>query len=360
LDGLGGQSLGRSGDVEPESLLGFVQPHDASHHWRKERHDLVDRNHLRLVHAVAAVVELDDMLRSNRRQLIQIANRAGIDVALSGTHPFSHWADLEITHEKKRLLSEYLFQEAHRQCLAFALHIHIGVPDRRIAVRVMNDARDLLPVLYALSCSSPFLEGRRTGLKSSRLLRAFGFPRTGIPDTFENLGQLERLVATMQRAGLILDAGQLWWDIRAHHVFPTVEFRVCDAVPLLQDVTALAAFTLTFVARLLDDYAAGKPSKPLDRFLICENRWRAARFGTDVELLDLDTLNLMPLQEHLAKLCDQLEPWARRLQVLEHLERTLHIAAHGSAADRQLAVMSHGDATLKEVVRHYLAETSMI
>ena len=97
-----------------------------------------------------------------------IAERAGICVALSGTHPFSHWADLEITREKRRLFSEDLFQEAHRQCLAFALHIHIGIPDRGLALRVMNDARCLLPILYALSCSSPFLEERQTGLKSSR------------------------------------------------------------------------------------------------------------------------------------------------------------------------------------------------
>jgi carboxylate-amine ligase len=301
---------------------------------------------------------LDEELRSNRRCLIEIAERAGICVALSGTHPFSHWADLEITREKRRLFSEHLFQEAHRQCLAFALHIHIGVPDRGLALRVMNDARRLLPILYALSCSSPFLEERQTGLKSSRLLRAFGFPRTGIPDTFENLDQLDQLVATMQQAGLILDEGQLWWDIRVHHLYPTVEFRVCDAVPLLQDVTALAALTQTFVARLLEDYANGNRIEPLDRFLVSENRWRAARFGTDVQLLDHDTLSLVPLAEQLANLCAELEHWARRLHVIEHIERVLEVAAQGSAADRQLAVWKDNKTALKEVVGLYLAETS--
>ena len=313
-----------------------------------------------VTHPCRTVAELDEALRSNRRSLFQIAERAGICVALSGTHPFSHWSDLEITREKRRLLSEYLFQEAHRQCLAFALHIHIGVPDRSLALRVMNDARCLLPILYALSCSSPFLEERRTGLKSSRLLRAFGFPRTGIPDTFENLDQLDQLVATMQRAGLIVDAGQLWWDIRIHHVYPTVEFRVCDAVPLLQDVTALAALAQTFVARLLDDYADGNRIEPLDRFLVCENRWRAGRFGTDVELLDHGTLSLVPLAQQLTNLCAQLEHWARRLHVTEHLDRVLDIAAQGSAAERQLAVLKDNKTALKEVVRLYLAETSDI
>lgn len=313
-----------------------------------------------VTHPCRTVAELDEALRSNRRRLIEIAERAGICVALSGTHPFSHWADLEITREKRRLFSEDLFQEAHRQCLAFALHIHIGIPDRGLALRVMNDARCLLPILYALSCSSPFLEERQTGLKSSRLLRAFGFPRTGIPDTFENLDQLDRLVATMQQAGLIMDAGQLWWDIRVHHVYPTVEFRVCDAVPLLHDVTALAALTQAFVARLLDDYANGNFIEPLDRFLLCENRWRAGRFGTDVQLLDYATLSLVPLAEQLKDLCAQLEPWARRLHVLEHLDRVLDIAAQGSAAERQLDVWKDNKAALEEIVRLYLAETSDI
>ena len=164
----------------------------------------------------------------------------------------------------------------------------------------------------------------------------------------------------MQQAGLIMDAGQLWWDIRVHHVYPTVEFRVCDAVPLLQDVTALAALTQTFVARLLDGYEAGKRIEPLDRVLVCENRWRAARFGTNVELLEYGTSSLLPLAEQLTNLCGQLEHWARRLHVIDHLDRVLDIVAQGSAAERQLAVMQNRKATLKDVVRLYLAETADI
>ncbi|MFC1596834.1 hypothetical protein ACFL5Q_02700 [Planctomycetota bacterium] len=129
---------------------------------------------------------------------------------------------------------------------------------------------------------------------------------------------------------------------------------------MLQDVTALAALTQTFVARLLDDYANGNSIEPLDRFLLCENRWRAARFGTDVQLLDYDTLSLVPLAEQLEDLCAQLEHWARRLHVIEHLDRIVDIAAQGSAAERQLAVWKDNGTALKEIVRLYLAETSDI
>ena len=147
------------------------------------------------------VNQLQEAVRRNRLRLASIAEKADLAIGLSGTHPFSDWKTLPITQEPRRLFSEYLFQEAHRHCLAFALHIHICVPDRNLALKVMNDARNLLPILYALSGSSPFLEGRKTGLKSSRLLRAFGFPRTGIPDTFEDIDQLDRLADVMQSAG---------------------------------------------------------------------------------------------------------------------------------------------------------------
>ena len=156
----------------------------------------------------ASVGELNEVLRSQRGLLIDIAKQAGLKIALSGTHPFSKWYELPITQEPRRLQSEFLFQEAHRQCLAYALHIHVEIPNRATALRVMNDARPLLPILYALSCSSPFLEGRCTGLHSSRLLRAFGFPRTGIPDEFESLEALDELISTLQQSGLLRSACQ--------------------------------------------------------------------------------------------------------------------------------------------------------
>jgi carboxylate-amine ligase len=307
-----------------------------------------------------SVDELEDSIRSNRHRLIEIAGRAGLEIALGGTHPFSHWNELPITREPRRLQSEFLFQEAHRQCLAYALHIHVGVPDRATALRVMNDARPLLPVLYALSCSSPFLEGRQTGLQSSRILRAFGFPRTGMPDACESLDALDRLVTTMQQAGLIVDAGQLWWDIRAHHLYPTVEFRICDAVPLVDDVTALAALTQAYVARLLDAYENKHTSEPVSRVLLEENRWRAARFGTRAELLDYRSGSLAPLAAIVADLQAALAPHAAQLGTARHLNRVLQIAAQGSAADRQLAAWDPAEGDLTRVVAVYLAETAIL
>ncbi|MBN1853651.1 MAG: YbdK family carboxylate-amine ligase [Pirellulales bacterium] len=334
----------------------------------------------------SSISELDTQIRSNRKRLIEIADHVGIAIGLSGTHPYSHWNDLPITREPKRLESEYLFQEAHRQCLAFALHIHVGIPNRRMGLYVMNDARALLPILYALSCSSPFLEGRRTGLKSSRVLRAFGFPRTGIPDALESLEQLDSQIRMMEEAGLIADAGQLWWDIRLHHTYPTVEFRIADAVPRVRDVMALAALAQVFVADLIDAYQRDIVFDPIERWILCENRWRAARFGTESELIDCftpsqslrqnnqgfpryvdragsvkkGTLKLRPVRALVTEICDRLLPVAQRLGSADHLEECLEIATHGSAADRQLAIAGKDNVDLRQVVQHYRQETADI
>ena len=331
----------------------------------------------------ATVSELDGELRSNRHRLAEVARDAGMEIGLSGTHPLSFWYDLPITREPRRLDSEHLFQEAHRQCLAFALHIHVGVPDRPTGLRAMNDARVLIPILYALSCSSPFLEGRRTGLKSSRVLRAFGFPRTGIPDTFEKVAELDTQIASMRNAGLITDAGQLWWDIRLHHAYPTIEFRVADAVPRVQDVTALAALTQAFVAYLLDAYRRGIHFEPVERWILCDNRWRAARFGTESELIATspllqklpvsqqefqpssrpfppETLKLQSIQSIVTEICEYLMPVAAQLGTVSYLEQCQRIARTGSAADRQLAIAGAGVPELRQVVRQYCQETLAI
>lgn len=303
------------------------------------------------------VDQLREAIVKNRLQLSSVAGEAGLAVGLSGAHPFSDWKTLAITQEPRRLFSEHLFQEAHRHCLAFALHIHVCVPNRQLALRIMNDARGLLPILYALSCSSPFLESRKTGLKSSRLLRAFGFPRTGIPDRFEDIDQMDRLVRIMQNAGLIVDPGQLWWDIRVHHSYSTVEFRICDAVPLLEDVVALAALTQAFVARLLDSYEKNAAPEPLDRILLEENRWRAARFGTEADLLDFQTLQLVPLSDLLGRLSDAILPWIRKLGLYSPIDRIHRIVLEGSSAERQLRRWDETDSSLKGVVQQYKAET---
>ena len=250
----------------------------------------------------------------------------------------------------------------------------------------MNDARVLIPILYALSCSSPFLEGRRTGLKSSRVLRAFGFPRTGIPEPFENVAELDTQIASMRNAGLIADAGQLWWDIRLHHVYPTIEFRVADAVPRVQDVTALAALAQAFVAYLLDAYRRGIHFEPVERWILCENRWRAARFGTEAELIATsplpqrppasqqgiqpdthgprpsrsETLKLQSIQSIVAEICDYLMPVAAQLGTTRYLEQCQRIAQTGSAADRQLAIAGADNPDLRQVVRQYCQETLAI
>ena len=162
------------------------------------------------------------------------------------------------------------------------------------------------------------------------------------------------------RSAIIADAGQLWWDIRIHHNYPTVEFRVCDAVPLVDDVVALSALTQAYVARLLDTYQKGEFVERTNRVLLEENRWRAARFGSSAELLEYSSKCLVPLEIIVTKLCAELEPYADRFRSERYLERVLVIARTGSAALRQLAAWNRGRRDLKEVVGVYQAETEAI
>ena len=301
---------------------------------------------------------LADAVRANRRRILEVAKRAGYRVALAGTHPFSLWSDLPTVRGGGRSQSEYYFQEAHRHCLAFALHVHVAIPDRATGLRVMNEARELLPVLYALSCSSPFLESRRTGLKSSRLLRAFGFPRTGIPDAFERLADYDGFIQTLSTNDFIIGPGQLWWDIRLHHTHPTVEFRVCDAIPRVDDVLAIAALCQTYVAYLLEQYERGAEMPARSRLLLEENRWRAARFGAQAALFDFKTESVVLLRDIVRDARETLAPFAERLGTQRHLDKVSDIANAGDAADRQITVWNGGAADWADVVRCYADETA--
>jgi carboxylate-amine ligase len=197
-----------------------------------------------------------------------------------------------------------------------------------------------------------------------------------------DVAELDAQITMMQDAGLIADAGQVWWDLRLHHTYPTVEFRVADAVPRVEDVTALASLTQAFVAYLLDAYERGVHFSPVQRWILCENRWRAARFGTEAEFIATsplpqgptlvdqlrrpdegprsfppETLKLQSVRSIVAEICDYLTPTAAQLDTTQYLRQCQRIADTGSAADRQLAVAGAGAPDLRQVVRQYCQET---
>lgn len=272
-----------------------------------------------------------------RSQLASVTAQAGLKIASAGTHPFSHWKDQLITdHERYATLVKDM-QQIARINLIFGLHVHVGIPDREEAIDIMNQARYFLPHLYALSVNSPFWLGENTGLKAYRQMIFERFPRTGIPDAFESLSEYEDYLKLLVMTGCIDNAKKIWWDIRLHPFFDTIEFRICDAQSRVDDTIALAALMQAIVAKLQKLRDQNTTFRSYPRRLLDENRWRASRYGIDGKMIDfgrrceVDEREL--LSEMLAFVATEMDELGSQAE-LAHLER---IMREGTGADRQLA-----------------------
>lgn len=292
-----------------------------------------------------------------RSQLAAAAARANLKIASAGTHPFSHWKDQEITADERYRTIVNDMQQIARTNLIFGLHVHVGIPDRERGIDVMNQARYFLPHLYALSVNSPFWLGRNTGLKAYRQMIFERFPRTGIPDAFESLSEYEDYLKLLVSTHCIDNAKKIWWDIRLHPFFDTIEFRICDAQSRVDDTIALAALMQAIVAKLYKLREQNVTFRNYPRRLLDENRWRAARYGIDGKLIDfgrrceMDEREL--LHEMLAFVSGELVDLGSERE-LEHIEKIL---AEGTGADRQLRVWEQTGGNLKAVVDHLINET---
>src|SRR5436305_2775173 len=234
----------------------------------------------------ANVEELAVEIIRNRRDLADAAERVGLRVAAAGTHPFSSWMDQVISPgERYQHIVEEL-QQLARSLLIFGLHVHVAVPDRSTMIDLMNEARYFLPHLLALSTSSPFWQGRDTGLKSYRTAVFRRFPRSWIPDQFDSWSEYEAYLDMLVELHCIDNSKKIWWDLRPHPVFGTLEFRICD-VPTSPRVTvALAALAQALVVKLHRLRRRNLGFRIYPRALIEENKWRAARYGIDGRLID--------------------------------------------------------------------------
>jgi carboxylate-amine ligase len=291
-----------------------------------------------------------------RSELAKLAARGGLQIASAGTHPFSHWMDQLITvHERYETIVNDM-QQVARVCLTFGLHVHVGIPDREEAIDIMNQARYFLPHLYALSVNSPFWLGQNTGLKAYRQMIFERFPRTGIPDAFESLSEYEDYLELLVTTGCIDNAKKIWWDIRLHPFFDTIEFRICDAQSRVDDTIALAALMQAIVSKLQKLRRQNVTFRSYPRRLIDENRWRASRYGLDGKLIDfgrkceMDERDLLhEMLEFIATEVDELGSHAE----LAHIEK---IMREGTGADRQLGVWERTH-DMKAVVDHIVEET---
>ena len=272
-----------------------------------------------------------------RSELATMAGRGGLRIASAGTHPFSHWFDQAITEGERYATIVKDMQQIARANLIFGLHVHVGIPDRNTAIHVMNQARYFLPHLYALSTNSPFWVGRNTGLKGYRLKVFERFPRTGMPDAFESLSEYEDYLKLLIKTGCVDNAKKIWWDIRLHPFFDTLEVRVCDAQSRVDDTLALAAVIQAIVAKLHKLQHDNLTFRIYRRRLIDENRWRASRYGIDGRMIDFGRESEVDTRELLSELLDFISTEVDELgsgQEIEHVERILR---EGTGADRQIA-----------------------
>src|SRR5437667_5537132 len=293
---------------------------------------------------------------SLRSDLAGLAARDGLKIASVGTHPFSHWRDQLITEGERYKEIVRDMQLLARANLIFGLHVHVGVPDRDTAIHVMNQARYFLPHIYALSANSPFWVGHITGLKGYRLKVFERFPRTGIPDSFESLSEYDDYCKLLVKTGCIDNAKKIWWDIRLHPFFDTLEVRVCDAQSRVDDTLGIAALIQAVIVKLHKLLRQNVTFRIYRRRFLDENRWRASRYGIDGKLIDFgketEVEERSLLNELLEFVASEVNEFGTQRE-MTHIER---IMREGTGADRQLAVWGRTH-DIKAVVDHIVNET---
>jgi carboxylate-amine ligase len=292
-----------------------------------------------------------------RSTIADLAQQRGLRIVAAGTHPFSHWQTQPTTdHERYHMLEEDL-QDVVRSILIFGLHVHIGMPDRQTLIEIMNEVRYFLPHILALSCSSPFWLGRETGLKSYRTIVWSQFPRTGIPDAFASWQEFENYVNLLIATNCIDNGKKIWWDVRPHPQFNTLEFRVCDMPVTADETVAIAALFQAVVARLYQLRTQNLGFRVYPRSLVQENKWRAARYGLDGKLIDFGKRTEVDARALMDELLAFVDPVVDELGSRDEMETVRRIVRDGTGADRQLAVYRR-ERTVKSVVDHLIAETA--
>jgi carboxylate-amine ligase len=305
----------------------------------------------------ANIQEVRRELTRLRGEVIGLARQHGARIASAGTHPFTHWSNVSITEGSSHYdsLIEDL-QLVARANLIFGLHVHVGVEDDEARIAIMNGVRYFLPHIFALSVNSPFWTGMDTGWKSYRSKVFERFPRTGLPDYFGSWGAYEEFVNTLIVTGCIADGKKIWWDVRAHPYYPTLEYRICDAQMRVDEAVCLAAFFQAVTYKLWKLYDANLGWRLYRRSLINENKWRAARFGLDGKLIDLGKKIEVPTEHLLIELLEFVDDVVSELGVRDEILYVHEILRRRTGADRQLAVYKESE-SLQAVVSYIISET---
>jgi carboxylate-amine ligase len=267
--------------------------------------------------------------------LRSIAAHHGVEIIGAGTHPYARCAAQEVSPSPRyhRLLG--VLQRPARRLNIFGLHVHVGVGSGEIALGVVNRLVRYLPHLLALSANSPFWEGEDTGLASMRVKVFEALSTAGLPFYFKSWREFETIIDQLKRSGTIESIRDVWWDIRPHPDFGTVEVRICDTPPSLEETLILTALIQCLVARASRQHIEGEPAIKPHAAIARENKWRAARYGLDCEIIRADTLENVPARDLIAEEVERLRPIALELDCWDHLSRLSTMVGNGSGADLQ-------------------------
>ncbi len=302
------------------------------------------------------IKEARENIQSLRREMITLASEQGMLLAAASTHPFSDWKLQEIYPDERYKQVVEDMQLIARANLVFGLHVHIGIEDRNTAIHIMNSMRYFLPHILALSSNSPFWMGMNTGFKSYRCKVFERFPRTNIPDVFANWAEYETFVNLLIKTHCIDNGKKIWWDIRPHPFFDTLEVRVCDIPMRLDETLAIAALIQATMAMLYQLHASNKSYRIYGRALIMENKFRASRYGIQGKLIDFGREEEVPVRDLMLEYLELIDPVVDELGSREEIHYIHRMLDMGTGADRQLKVFEEtGD--LKKVVDYIVAET---
>jgi carboxylate-amine ligase len=302
--------------------------------------------------------EAKDELKKLRSNMIRLARENGLRLASAATHPFADWRVQEVTPDERYKNIVEDLQLVARANLIFGLHVHVGVEDRETAIQMMNHARYFVPHLLALSSNSPFWLGMDTGLKSYRCKVFDKFPRTNMPDYFPSWGEYDNYIKLLIKTNCIDNAKKIWWDIRPHPFFNTLEFRVCDIPMRVDETVALAALIQATVAKLYKLHAANQGFRLYRSSLLMENKWRAARYGLDGKLIDFGKQEEVPERELIKEYLEFVDDVLDELGSREEVAYIHEIMEMGTGADRQLRVYRQtGD--MKAVMDLIIEETEV-
>ncbi|OGI18334.1 MAG: carboxylate-amine ligase [Candidatus Melainabacteria bacterium RIFCSPHIGHO2_02_FULL_34_12] len=300
--------------------------------------------------------ELKDDLKKHVKVLHECAAKHGIKLAMAGTHPSSNWAHQEISPIKRYQQIVDKIQMPVKRMLIFGLHVHVGVATGDEAIAVNNALMNYLPHLLALSCSSPYWVKRDSGMESYRVKILETLPTTGLPFKLHSYEEYIDLVNVLKKAGTIESIREIWWDVRPHPDFGTVEVRVCDAMPLMDDVLAMAALIQSLIAHLSKMFRVKDEIGHLPSFLIRENKWRAARYGIDAELITDSFGKIVPMRKEIEKLFNEIEPTAKEINADKELNKIWDIFKRGTSSKRQRKIHSETNGNWNAIVDSLINE----